>query len=283
VRGASVEPLIAAMASVTDGSSSTYHASDGAAYERFLGRWSRLLAAPFAQFAALPEAGELLDVGCGTGSLAFLLAERQRHGQVSGIDIAFPYIAFARSRSGAVGPQFTIGDACRLPYSDGGFAAALAQLSLNFVPDAAAAAREMRRVVRPSGVVAATVWDFRGGLVFQRLFWDTAAGLDAGAGAARRSADAVAWGRARRGRTRINHDPHGIRRFRGLLGASPWWARTGWQLCRQPSTRAPHTNRGAGARGVSIRGARRSSLADRYSVGGARGGTVISPLRRQSN
>jgi SAM-dependent methyltransferase len=185
VRGASVEPLIAAMASVTDGSSSTYHASDGAAYERFLGRWSRLLAAPFVQFAALPEAGELLDVGCGTGSLTLLLTERQRHGQVVGIDIAFPYIAFARSRSGAVGPQFTIGDACRLPYSDGGFAAALAQLSLNFVPDAAAAVREMRRVVRPGGVVAAAVWDFRGGLVFQRLFWDTAAGLDAGAGAAR--------------------------------------------------------------------------------------------------
>ena len=58
-------------------------------------------------------------------------------------------------------------------------------LSLNFVPDAAQAAREMRRVVRPGGVVAAAVWDFRGGLVFQRLFWDTAAGLDPGAGAAR--------------------------------------------------------------------------------------------------
>jgi SAM-dependent methyltransferase len=61
----------------------------------------------------------------------------------------------------------------------------LAQLSLNFVPDAERALGEMRRVVRPGGVVAAAVWDFRGGLVYQRLFWDTAAGLDPDAGATR--------------------------------------------------------------------------------------------------
>ena len=65
------------------------------------------------------------------------------------------------------------------------FAGSVAQLVLNFVPDAAAAVREMRRVTRPGGVVAAAVWDFRGGLVYQRLFWDTAAGIDPKAGAAR--------------------------------------------------------------------------------------------------
>jgi SAM-dependent methyltransferase len=164
---------------------STYRASDGAAYEQFLGRWSRLLAGPFADFALPPQEGSALDVGCGTGSLALALAEREPHGQVAGIDIALPYIAFAGSRPAAGAVDFAVGDACRLPYADGGFAAALAQLSLNFVPDAALAVREMQRVVRPGGVVAAAVWDFRGGLVFQRLFWDTAAGLDPGAGAAR--------------------------------------------------------------------------------------------------
>ncbi len=86
---------------------------------------------------------------------------------------------------GSAGIGFAVGDACALPYADGSFAAALAQLSLNFVPNAEQAVREMRRVVQPGGVVAAAVWDFRGGLVFQRLFWDTAAGLDPGAGAAR--------------------------------------------------------------------------------------------------
>ena len=166
-----------------DPRSSTYRASDGAAYERFLGRWSRLLAGPFADFARVPEEGSVLDVGCGTGSLADTLAERRQRGRVAGIDIALPYIAFARSRNAAV--AFAVGDACRLPYADGSFVAALAQLSLNFVPHAAAAVREMRRVVQPGGIVAAVVWDFRGGLVFQRLFWDTAAGLDPTAGGAR--------------------------------------------------------------------------------------------------
>ena len=166
-------------------SSSTYRASDGGAYERFLGRWSRLLAGPFVEFARPENGGRALDVGCGTGSLALALAERGAPDRVTAIDIATPYIAFARSRPGAAGIGFAVGHACRLPYADGGFAAALAQLALNFVPDAAQAVREMRRVVQPGGVVAAAVWDFRGGLVFQRLFWDTAAGLDPGAGAAR--------------------------------------------------------------------------------------------------
>ena len=173
------------MPRASDPSSSTYRASDGAAYERFLGRWSRLLAGPFAEFAQPAGAGPVLDVGCGTGSLALILDEEREARQVVGVDIAAPYIAFARSRPGAGGVGFAVGDACRLPHADGSFVAALAQLSLNFVPDAVQAVREMRRVVRSGGVVAAAVWDFRGGLVFQRLFWDTAAGVDPAAGAAR--------------------------------------------------------------------------------------------------
>lgn len=170
---------------MTNRGSSNYRASDGAAYERFLGRWSRILASPFADFARLPEDGRTLDVGCGTASVALALAERGGSGRVAGIDIALLYVAFARSRPDSAGVDFAVGDAGRLRYADGSFAAALAQLSLNFVGDAAAAVREMRRVVRTGGVAAAAVWDFRGGLVFQRLFWDTAAGLDPAAGAAR--------------------------------------------------------------------------------------------------
>jgi SAM-dependent methyltransferase len=164
--------------------SSTYQASDGAAYEVFLGRWTRVLAGPFVEFARLPEEGTIIDVGCGTGSLALALAEHRR-GRVAGIDIAAPYIAFARSGLGGSAVDFVVGDACRLPFGDCRFAAAVAQLSLNFVPDARRALREMQRVVRPGGVIVAAVWDFRGGLVYQRLFWDTAAGLDPQAGAAR--------------------------------------------------------------------------------------------------
>src|SRR5438132_4469296 len=98
-----------------------YRASDGAAYERFLGRWTRMLAVPFAEFAQLPQEGAILDIGCGTGSLALTLAERRR-GRVAAIDVAVPYIAFARSRPGNNGVDFAVGDACRLPYGNRCFA-----------------------------------------------------------------------------------------------------------------------------------------------------------------
>ncbi|MBV8335058.1 MAG: methyltransferase domain-containing protein, partial [Alphaproteobacteria bacterium] len=88
VRGAAV---------TTSTPSSIYRASDGAAYERFLGRWSRRLAGPFAEFARRADEGRVLDVGCGTGSLALTLAERGAPDRVAAIDIAAQYIAFARS------------------------------------------------------------------------------------------------------------------------------------------------------------------------------------------
>lgn len=163
---------------MSDRPSSTYHASSGEAYERFLGRWTKRLAAPFIDFANPPAAGELLDVGCGTGSVAAALAGRFPGCRVVGVDIAEPYVGYARAQAGSDRMSFERGDATRLRWSDGHFAAALAQLVLNFIPDCEAAAREMRRVTRRGGVLAAAVWDFRGGLVYQRLFWDTAVGLD---------------------------------------------------------------------------------------------------------
>jgi len=163
---------------------SAYHASDGSAYEVLLGRWTARLAEPFLDFAKFP-AGDLLEVGCGTGSLALAMACRWPDRRVVGIDIAEPYVAFARTRAKVCAPTFDVGDACSLPYADGEFAGGAAQLVLNFVGDPLAAIREMCRVVRRGGVLAAAVWDFRGGLVYQRLFWDTAAGIDPTAARAR--------------------------------------------------------------------------------------------------
>jgi SAM-dependent methyltransferase len=162
-----------------------YEASDGASYEVFLGRWSRRLAMRLADFASFSGDGDLLDVGCGTGSLVFALAERWPGRRIVGIDLAEPYLDFARQREGAGSIEFRRADASSLPFPDASFAGAAAQLVLNFLPDPARALREMRRVTRPGGVLAAAVWDFRGGLVFQRILWDTAAGIDPGAGIAR--------------------------------------------------------------------------------------------------
>jgi len=157
--------------------SSTYRATDGAAYERFLGRWTQRLAPLFCDFARLPPDGPALEVGCGTGSLALALAAL-RGQPVSAIDIAEPYIAYARQRAGAHHVEFEVGDACRLRFADARFAGALTQLVLNFVPDALRAVREMKRVCEKRGVVAGAIWDFRGGLVYQRIFWDSAAAID---------------------------------------------------------------------------------------------------------
>jgi len=157
---------------------SGYQATDGAAYEVFLGRWTERLADALLSSLEIPPDGALLDVGCGTGSLAFAMAKRWPGRQVNGVDIAEPYVAFARARALSGQPVFDLADISSLPYPDGAFASAVAQLVLNFVPDPAAALAEMRRVTRQDGLVAATVWDFRGGLVYQRMFWDTATVLD---------------------------------------------------------------------------------------------------------
>jgi SAM-dependent methyltransferase len=185
-----IHPDIAAKVKGTDrmetqGRRSSYHATDGAAYKVFLGRWTRRLAQPLLDFAEFSDAGRLLDVGCGTGSLANAMAARWPARHVAGIDIAAPYIAFARSQATPGNLTFEVADAAKLPFDDGSFAGAATQLVLNFVPDPVAALTEMRRVTVPSGHIAAAVWDFRGGLVYQRIFWDTAAGIDAGAATTR--------------------------------------------------------------------------------------------------
>lgn len=159
-------------------STSSYQASDGAAYERFIGRWSRRVADRLAAEVPVPPDGPLLDVGCGTGSVAAALRARHPDRRIVGVDVSEPYLEFARLRSDCAGIEFLQGDGQALAFPDATFAAAYALIALNFISDPLRAAREMARVVRPGGVVVAAAWDFRGGLVYQRLLWDTAAGID---------------------------------------------------------------------------------------------------------
>jgi SAM-dependent methyltransferase len=155
-----------------------YHATDGAAYEVFLGRWTQRLAPLLLDFAEFPGAGPLIDVGCGTGSVARAMAARWPARSVIGVDRAAPYVAFARAQPRLDNLAFAEADAANLPCAHASFDGAAAQLVLNFVPDPIAALVEMTRVTAPGGRLVAAVWDFRGGLVYQRIFWDTAAGLD---------------------------------------------------------------------------------------------------------
>jgi SAM-dependent methyltransferase len=162
-----------------------YRASDGAAYQVFLGRWTEVLAPVFLEFARISSDGAVLDVGCGTGSLAAEIARRGPGRRVIGLDIAQPYLTYARARHALSNLYFELGDAGSLPCAEGSFAASLAQLVLTFVPNPQQVAAEMVRVTRPGGVVASAVWDFCGGLVYQRILWDTAAALDPEAGRTR--------------------------------------------------------------------------------------------------
>lgn len=158
---------------------STYKADDALGYQQSMGRWSSRLAPLFIQFAGIQDATRILDVGCGTGSLTFAIADKLPRASIVGMDYSPAFIDFARSKSNASRFQFEQGDAAALRYADATFDAAVSLLVLNFVPAAERAAREMRRVTKPGGLVAAAVWDFKGGLTFIRVLADTAAVLDA--------------------------------------------------------------------------------------------------------
>lgn len=164
---------------------STFLATDGAGYELQMGRWSRRLAPKFIDFAGAAGTASVLDVGCGTGSLISTLALDPAHERLRGIDASPAYVAYAGAALSDPRVQIEVGDACALPFPDGDFDCALAMLVLQFIPDSARALREMRRVTRPGGRVAAAVWDVRGGVTFMRLFWDTAAMVDAEAASRR--------------------------------------------------------------------------------------------------
>jgi SAM-dependent methyltransferase len=151
---------------------------DGAGYERQMGRWSRRLAPLFIDFAGIRAGEHVLDVGCGTGSLAFTLAQNQKIKNISAIDFSPIYIEHDKRINTDPRLQFQVADACALPFGDASFDHAASLLVLAFIPEALRAVREMRRVTRPGGTVAAAMWDARGGMIMSRLFWDTAAMLD---------------------------------------------------------------------------------------------------------
>ena len=158
--------------------SSTFAAADGNGYELVMGRWSQRLAMPFLDFAGTRDEERVLDVGCGTGHLAQAVVERCVPSEVRAIDLAPAYIDYAKSRNRNPRVTFDIGDACALKFADQSFNRVLSLLVLHFVPQVAQAISEMRRVAKPGGVVAACVWDVRGGFVANRMFFDTAAALD---------------------------------------------------------------------------------------------------------
>jgi len=146
------------------------------AYDRFMGRYSVPLAPQLAGFAMITVGQRVLDVGCGPGALTAELVGRLGPDAVSAVDPSETFVAAARQRHPGVSVQRAAAE--HLPFEDEAFDAALAQLVVHFMADPVGGLREMARVTRKHGVVAACVWDHAGGRGPLGVFWQAVLELD---------------------------------------------------------------------------------------------------------
>lgn len=153
--------------------------STGDAYDGFMGRYSRPLAAVFADVAEVVPGQRVLDVGCGPGALTGELVSRVGATHVAAIDPSDPFVAACSSSF--PGADVRAGRAEAIPFEAAAFDSVLTQLVMHFVSEPDLVASELRRVVREGGLVAACVWDFEHGMEMLRCFWDAALDVDAGA------------------------------------------------------------------------------------------------------
>ncbi len=152
--------------------------ASAAAYEPYVGRWSRLVAREFLRWLAVPPERCWLDVGCGTGALSQTVLEVASPREVTGIDASEDYIAYARQQIHDDRAHFVVGRAGALPSDAGIYDAVVSGLVLNFVTQPERALADMARVARTGGTVAAYVWDYAGQMQLMRYFWDAAVALD---------------------------------------------------------------------------------------------------------
>ncbi len=146
------------------------------AYDRFMGRYSRLLSPQMADLAGVRDGQRVLDVGCGPGALTAELVARLGSASVTAVDPSASFVAAVRARHPDVNVQQAAAE--RLPFPDRAFDAALAQLVVHFMADPFAGLTEIGRVTRRDGVIAACVWDHGGGEGPLSLFWEVARELD---------------------------------------------------------------------------------------------------------
>lgn len=147
---------------------------DGAAYERFMGKWSYLAGEAFLRWLKPTSTLQWLDVGCGNGAFTELIVQSASPASVHGIDPSAAQLAFARTRPTLRDVEFREGDAMALPYPNRTFDVAVMPLVIFFLSNPAQGVAEMTRVVRPNGRVTAYSWDMIGGgfpyaLLFQAM------------------------------------------------------------------------------------------------------------------
>ena len=146
----------------------------GDAYERYVGRWSRQVAAEFLRWLDVGPGLAWADVGCGTGALGETILADHAPASIEGIDAAEGFVTRARERLTDPRVRIAPGDARRLPWEPRAFDVTVSGLVLNFVGEHEAMVREMARVTKPGGRVALYVWDYAGEMQMTRRFWEAA-------------------------------------------------------------------------------------------------------------
>ena len=136
---------------------------NGAAYERYMGKWSQLVGEAFLDWLAPPANLRWLDVGCGNGAFTETFANRCAPSSITGIDPAEAVLEYARTRPALHNARFVQAGAMSLPFPDASFDIAVMPLVIFFVPDPAKGVAEMARVTAPGGWVTAYGWDMIGG------------------------------------------------------------------------------------------------------------------------
>lgn len=151
----------------------------GENYERYMGRWSRAIAAKFIDWLAPPDNAEWLEIGIGTGALTEAILQGGHPASVLGIDASEDFVRHAISNFTDDRADFRVANAQNLGFEDNSFEITTSALVLNFIPDRHAALREMHRVTRPGGFVSFYVWDYPGGgMGFIDAYWQAAQSVD---------------------------------------------------------------------------------------------------------
>ncbi len=153
--------------------------SAGAAYDLYMGRWSRQVAPRFLDWLNPRDRLDWLEIGCGTGALSQAILARCTPASFAGVEPSEGFLDQARMNVAEGNAQFRSGNAEALPVDDASKDMVVSGLVLNFVPDKGKALAEMRRVARPGATIAFYVWDYPGGgMELMRAFWTAAAALD---------------------------------------------------------------------------------------------------------
>lgn len=178
-----IKGMLSAFAGPGIAAANIFHQMDtswqsGNPYEKFMGRWSHLVAQQFLAWMAVPANRRWLDVGCGTGTLARVVAADYQPYEVVALDSSPEFIAYARQSLPHPALRFKVGNAEALDLSANAVDVVVSGLVLNFVPQPDAAVSEMLRVTKPGGKIGIFVWDYADGMEMLRYFWDAAVALN---------------------------------------------------------------------------------------------------------